>query len=147
MASRIYTGVSSKAKKVKSIYIGVDGKARSVKAVYIGVNGKARLCWKRDGLYKYTGNIVDLSVGRYHLAATTVGNYALFGGGVSDYNNNYTYHSTVDAYDTSLTRTTATSLSKGRDALAATTVGNYALFGGGSDSNASSSVDAYYIWE
>ena len=75
-----------------------------------------------------------LSEARSNLAATTVGNYALFGGGYGG-----GYSSTVDAYDTSLTRTTPTPLSKDRSDLAATTVGNYALFGGGSGST----VDAY----
>ena len=126
-------------------YIGVNGKAKAIAKVYKGdSNGKAQLIWGPRGIVKYTGNIVDLSVGRYWIEATTVGNYALFGGGVSGYNNNYTYHSTVDAYDTSLTRTTSTSLSKGRDMFAATTVGNYALFGGGSTNDTYySTVDAY----
>ena len=75
-----------------------------------------------------------LSEARSDLAATTVGNYALFGGGSN---------STVDAYDTSLTRTIPTPLSKYRGNLAATTVGNYALFGGGSTNG--STVDAYTV--
>ena len=71
----------------------------------------------------YVGAITALSKSRRHLAATTVGNYALFGGGSN---------ATTDAYNTSLTRTTPTALSEFREALVATTVGNYALFGGGS---------------
>jgi len=81
----------------------------------------------------YYGTITPLSVARENLAATTIGNYALFGGGYST--------SVVDAYDTSLTRTTPTPLSVARYNLAATTVGNYALFGGGSNV-----VDAYYVF-
>ena len=77
-----------------------------------------------------------LSAARWHLAATTVGNYALFGGGGNSSGSSYT----VDAYDTSLTRTNPTPLSKARSYLAATTVGNYALFGGGGNSF---NVDAY----
>ena len=72
------------------------------------------------------------SVGRSNLAATTVGDYALFGGG-------HTYsrldgsaiYATVDAYDKSLTRSTATPLNEGRCYHAATSVGGYAIFGGG----------------
>jgi tRNA G37 N-methylase TrmD len=75
-----------------------------------------------------------LSVDRYYLAATTVGNYALFGGG-------YSASNVVDAYDTMLTRSTPTALSVGRFGLSATTVGDYALFGGGY--SASNVVDAY----
>jgi hypothetical protein len=51
----------------------------------------------------------------------------------------------VDAFDTSLTRSTPTALSTGRRSLAATTVGNYALFGGGS--RYSDVVDAYVFNE
>lgn len=84
-----------------------------------------------------------MSVARYNFAATTVGNYALFGGGENDSGE----YSVVDAYDTSLTRSTPTALSRARDSLAATTVGNYALFAGGSsggpNSSASAIVDVY----
>ena len=84
-------------------------------------------------------NVDSLSVARYSPAATTVGGYALFGGG---YGSNY--YSTVDAYDQSLTRSTPRALSVARSSLAATTVGNYALFGGGTASSThSSTVDAY----
>ena len=77
-------------------------------------------------ILSYVGTATPLSEARYYLAATTVGNYALFGGG-QDSN----YKSTVDAYDTSLTRTIPTPLSETSVYLAAATVGNYALFGGG----------------
>jgi hypothetical protein len=79
-------------------------------------------------LGKISTTVTPLSVARSGLVATSVGNYALFGGGGD----------AVDAYDTSLTRTTPTPLSVARSSLAATTVGNYALFGGGGDA-----VDAY----
>ena len=90
----------------------------------------------------YYGLAPELSVARSLLAATTVGNYALFGGGY----NGTTLFSTVDAYDTSLTRTTPTALSEARDTIVATTVGNYALFGGGNNgTNRVSTVDAYQV--
>ena len=76
-----------------------------------------------------------LSTIRYLMAATTVGSYALFGGGYKS-----SYFSVVDAYDTSLTRSTPTALSTSRSYLAATTVGSYALFGGGSSNKV---VDVY----
>ena len=82
----------------------------------------------------------DLSVGRARLAATAVGDYALFGGGYVSSNESVI----VDAYSSSLTRSTPTVLSSERDELAATTVGGYALFGGGGDGDyGSSRVDAY----
>ena len=85
-------------------------------------------------ILSYVGTATPLSEARSDLAATTVGNYALFGGDSS----------TVDAYNTSLTRTIPTPLSVDRRALAATTVGNYALFGGGYGSRKYlATVDAY----
>ena len=94
---------------------------------------------KKAGL-SYYGTIDALSVARRYLAATTVGDYALFGGGYTG----SAYSSRVDAYDTSLTRTTPSALSKARYGLAATTVGNYALFGGGYDgSTYFNAVDVY----
>mgnify|MGYP002622064343 CR=1 FL=1 len=80
-----------------------------------------------------------LSTGRDHLAATTVGNYALFGGGYIG----GSYSAVVDAYNASLTRSTPTSLSTGRENLAAATVGSYALFAGGYITSTSAVVDAY----
>lgn len=83
----------------------------------------------------------NLSVSRGYLAATHVGNYALFGGG------SY-YTDTVDAYNTSLEKSTPTPLSQARSYLAATHVGNYALFGGGYNNDYvefSNVVDAYDI--
>ena len=112
--------------------------ARKIKKAYIGVGGIARPCWA-GGELAYYGTVEGLSTARYHLAATTVGDYALFGGGLG---NGY-FYSIVDAYNISLTRSTPTVLSKSRYGLAATTVGDYALFGGGGDSGDLSVVDAY----
>jgi hypothetical protein len=70
-----------------------------------------------------------LSGGGWSLAATTLGDYALFGGGAA-----YDTYCTdvVTMYNTALTRSTGPSLIVGRCRLAATTVNNYALFAGGS---------------
>lgn len=87
----------SVARKVKKGYVGVDSKARKIKKAYIGVGGVARPCWS-GGELSYYGTITPLSVARYYLAATTVGDYALFGGGIG---NNYSAFSTVDAYTVS----------------------------------------------
>ena len=88
------------------------------------------------------GTATSLSQARSNLAATTVGDYALFGGG---YGSSSNYYSTVDTYTSSLTKSTATSLSSARSNLSATTVGDYALFGGGYSgiSNDYSTVDTY----
>ena len=83
MTKGAYVGVGGVARKIKKGYVGVDGKARKIKKAYIGVGGVARPCWGGEEL-KYYGVVTHLSDGRASLAATTVGGYALFGGG--DYN-------------------------------------------------------------
>ena len=89
------------------------------------------------------GNAPELDEGRNSLPATTVGRYALFGGG---YTGNRT--SRVDAYNTSLTKTSVSSLSEQKSTYAATSNGNYALFGGGYTNGSQSNVvtvDAYNL--
>ena len=137
MSKGAYIGVNGVARKITKAYIGVNSIARKIKKAYIGIGGVARPCWG-NGELAYYGTITPLSVERHNLAATTVGNYALFGGGSTNY-------STVDAYNQSLTRSTPTALNTGRYSLAATTVGNYALFGGGSTPHPSSVMDAYSL--
>ena len=115
-----------------------EGVARPIKKAYIGIGGVARPCWG-GGELTYYGTITSMNAPNNSLAATTVGDYALFGGGVSGSN----YSATVTAYDISLTRTTPTTLSSARSSLAATTVGDYALFGGGYTGSYSTVVNAY----
>ena len=98
--------------------------ARKIKKAYIGIGGVARPCWS-GGEPAYYGTVTGLSVYGY-CAATSVGNYALFGGGYVTKS-----ASTVSAYDAVLTKTTSASLSTGREDLAATSIGDYALFAGG----------------
>ena len=135
MTKRAYVGVSGKARKVKKIYLGVEEKARKVKRGYIGVGGVARPFWSGDGLTHY-GTVTPLSRDKSYLAATTVGDYALFGGV------DFPSSNAVDAYARSLTRSTPSPLSKARSRLAATAVGDYALFGGGGRNY---TVDAYTV--
>ena len=145
MAKGAYVGVDGKARKIKKGYVGVDNVARKVKKGYVGVGGVARPFFSAEGL-EYYGAITPLSRGRYLLAATSVGRYALFGGGrYSSSDSSSSLSSTVDAYDESLTRSTPSALSKARYDLAAATVGGYALFGGGYF--ISSAVDAYTVIE
>lgn len=129
MPKKVYVGVEGKARKVKKMYVGIENKARKVKKAYIGVAGKARLFFS-SGELSYYGTATALSDERATKAATTVGNHAIIGGGRyrAAISNNY---GTVDAYDTSLTKTAATALTTNSRDWAATTVGNYALFGGG----------------
>ena len=63
---------------------------------------------------------------RYDLKAASIGNYAIFAGG---YNGGY--YSTVDIYDSSLTRTTGTPLSEPKGIMAPGSNEAYAIFTGG----------------
>ena len=116
------------ARKVTKVYIGVDSVARKAKKGYIGVGGVARPFFSSEPELSYYGTASDLSVARYNLAATSVGDYALFGGGGTSANAG---KNTVDSYTSSLVKGTASDLSGSPTSLAATSVGNYALFGGG----------------
>ena len=91
-----------------------------------GGSGYATITFNGVSALKRTG-AAALDQPRYGLAATTVGDYALFGGGYVN-----TAYSTVDAYDYNLAKIYVSRLSQVRADLSATTVGgNYALFGGG----------------
>lgn len=128
MAKKAYIGVDNIARKIKKCYIGIDGLARRVKRAYIGIGGVARPCWNASGLDNY-GTITPLYESRSEMAAATVGNYALFGGGVTS---NTSRCSSVDAYDTSLTHVNSVSpLRENKKNIGATSIGIYALFGGG----------------
>ena len=140
MAKAVYVGVDSKARKMKKAYIGIGGKARKVKKMYIGVGGKARLCYSAEA--DKFGTATPLSKYRSLLAGTTVGGYALFGGGGDS--DAKEVEAIMDAYNASLTRTTATSLSVARQELTAITLGDHALFvGGRSGGTAFGTVDVY----
>ena len=154
MAKGIYIGVSSKARKVKRLYVGVGSKARKVKKMYIGVGGKARLCYSAE--LEFAGTPTSLSIERYGAQAATVGNYALFAGGigsipVSDSLTSINCASTVDAYNASLTKSTPTALSTARYGHAAAAIGSRALFAGGATKSVgtisydgfTATVDAY----
>ena len=120
MAKKSYIGVGGKARKIKKWYVGVGNKARKVKKGYIGVGGVARP-FMSGGELEYYGTITPLSVARDGLAGATVGNYALFAGG-----HDHGIKSTVDAYNTSLVRSTPTALSQARMSLKGESIGNYA---------------------
>lgn len=131
------------AQKIAKGYFGVSSLARKIKKAYIGIGGVARPCWA-GGELTYYGTVTGLSKARQGLAATTVGDYALFGGGSQSFRGDVV--NTVDAYNTSLVRTIPFALSQTRVSLGAATIGNYALFAGGDiDDYASGTnrVDAY----
>lgn len=143
MAKAVYVGVGSKARKMKKAYIGIGGKARKVKKMYIGdSSGKARLCYSAE--LKKVGTATALGRPCRVLAAASVGDYALFAG-------RYQYFMLssplpIDAYDTSLTKSSPTGWSAERKNCGAAAIGDHALFAGGGDDNGNkvqSSVDAY----
>ena len=123
-AYNIYNWTSSTA----SLLVGRSDLA----AAYVG-NGDSYLLF--GGGYPYTDEvdainfslmvsyISPLSTARAALAATTVGDYALFGGGTNS--------NVVDAYNSSLVKTTPTAMTYSLGAaLSATSVNGYALFQG-----------------
>ena len=90
----------------------------------------------------------SLSVARRDLAAATAGTsqYAVFAGGSTSGNavSATTVSDAVDAYDSSLVKTTPSALYVARSGLAASSAGTYVIFAGGdSGDGAVSSVDAY----
>lgn len=136
------TQMSPRALKIKKGYFGVANLAHKIKKAYIGIGGVARPCWG-GGELTYYGRATNLSASRAQLAAASIGDYALFGGGSQGRD---TILATIDAYNKSLTRTTPTPLTRARDKLAATSISEYALFAGGDLDgyvNGTSSVDAY----
>lgn len=137
------TELKSIARSVRKMYIGIDGLARKVKKAYVGIGGRAMPFFQKGGtLTKVSSVSYDSSVdARYNLAATTVGNCAMFGGGYLD--QSPWYSSDVVCFSPALTRTT-TSLSAERHSLGATTIGNYAVFAGGENgSSYCATVDAF----
>lgn len=102
--------------------------ARKIKKGYVGVGGVAKLCYAlQQTLVPYNGTVTGLTASAQELAATTVGNYAIFAGGYGG-----SYRNSVDIYDETLTHTQPSNLlTTATTELAATTVGNHALFGGG----------------
>lgn len=153
-STSIQTGTTNKpiAKNVNNIYLGVNNVAKQVIKAYIGVGGVARPIWGWESTDFY-GTATNLAERRSSLAATSVGGYALFGGGyyhmTGSYNGTITGEddwAIVDAYNQSLTKTTVSDLSVGRSRLAAATISNHALFVGGysRDDHEPNYMDACY---
>lgn len=85
-----------------------------------------------------------LSERRAYMGAAAVGGYALFAGGVTNGVTVTSPHkpsSVVDAYNASLTRTSATKLVSSLVGAAGGSIGNHAIFAGGANRDS----DGYYI--
>lgn len=77
MAKVLYTGISSKARKVKKLFIGIDGKARKVKKAYIGVGNKARLFFSSGYSTSISGLYAIDSYDHRRLAKLNESTYAI----------------------------------------------------------------------
>ena len=123
MAKKLYFEVGSKTRKAKKGYVSVNDKARKIKKAYVGVDDKARAFWS-GGELRYYGTATALNVGRVNIQGVSTSHHALFGGG---YNGGRM--TTVEAYNTSLTRTTPSALEcgGGSDIIGAP-AGQYAIF-------------------
>ncbi len=105
MAKVLYTGISSKARKVRKLFIGIDGKARKVKKAYIGVGNKARLFFSsgvQAGLYMFRNrskimNMVDKNSYGFLSTITLPATVYFYG---SDYPNAYAADGTLGFLDT-----------------------------------------------
>jgi hypothetical protein len=128
--SVFYTNAGSGTFAVGTVLDG-KGVARKVLKGYIGVNGIARKFFGKLEL-KYKGKATSLSEARTYLASASVGNYALFAGGYSS-SSGGSIVKTIDAYSSSLTRSTSVWLNSERQKLSGASIGNYALFAGGCD--------------
>lgn len=115
--------------------------ARKIKKGYIGVGGVARPFFG-SGELTYIGSYADAySVGRVLVAVASVGDSALFAGGM-------TRLSAVTSISKDFIVSTETSLTYGRQEIMSASVGNYALFAGGTyrfsgTADPYSTVDAY----
>jgi len=126
-------------KDLDSIQINIGDAWKDVSEAYINIGDSWKQFWtSAPPSLSYYGTATALSAARYPLTGAQVGNYALFGGGYSGSRSDV-----VDAYNTSLTRSTPTALSAARHYLVGAQVGNYALFGGGTTGSASDVVDVY----
>ncbi|MCM1226116.1 MAG: hypothetical protein NC320_01665 [Clostridium sp.] len=155
MPKKVYVGIGDKAKQVKKIYLGVDDKARNVKKGYVGVNGIARQFWPNEDLPIKTNTTLTLQQGRAWMGTTTLGEYAVFGGGLGFFNESsnswiFAPSTKIDAFDKNFAQYSLTTETGSVPALInikdnALTIGDYALFGanGSSHTNQSKPITVY----
>lgn len=129
MAKKSYIGIDGKARKIKKWYIGVDSKARKVKKAYIGVGGVARPFMSSE--LTYYGLATNLSKPKDGASGASVGNYALFAGGCSGSTSLSGLLKTVETYNTSLVKSTATNMTIAATSQIGVSTGTNAVFIGG----------------
>ena len=107
----------------------ITGVARRVRKGFIGIGKIARPFWGEDALPTYYGAITSLSGAKSNMASERNDEYAVFAGGQSAGATSNV--ATVDVYNRSLVRSSATNLSVARNDAAAAMVGGTILFAGG----------------
>lgn len=134
MGKKTYLGVDNIARKAKKSYIGIDNVARKVKKVYLGVNDKAQ-CIFGGELIEAAGFATQLTGTRAMRTAAYSDSYAIFSAA----------ESTVDAYDSSLTKRTLSRSNMLYDTTNLYSNGNYFFAGGKTYLNGTSSdiVEAF----
>jgi hypothetical protein len=131
MAQNLLITIDNTYRKVKDGFITIDGVYRRFKKAYITIGGVYRPCFNDNEIVNY-GSISSLSQARFNLVAATAGNYAIFAGGDSGHNGQYSITSgVVEAYNTSFTKTTLADLNYPRYSSQAVTLNDCAIFEGG----------------
>lgn len=140
MARKAMLTVGGTYHKVKKQYLTVGGLYRKVKKGFVTIGGTYRPYFT-GGELAYYGTIAGSSLNTHDMAAASVGNYALFGGGSV---NGLGPVNKVTACSKSLTISFPTGLNTSLNELSATSFGNYAVFGGGYyDGSAQNEINAY----
>lgn len=140
----IHCNIDGAQKEKDKGFVNIGGVWKQIDKVFGNIGGTWKEGWSAEKILSYYGVATALSENVRLLAATSVGDYALFGGGESGYDDDCS--EIVNTYNIDLVKSTATKLSTtyGRRYLAATAMSNRALFGGGrSYSETVSTVDAY----
>ena len=138
----IYFGAGG-VKKVKNIYFGAGG-VKKVKKAWIGVGGVPKLFYSTE--ISYYGTCTPLNNLKASPRGATIGNYALFGAGVHVTSNYvFTNYTTVESYNSSLTKGNPTDLDDGGIPVAAAANNNYAIFIGGVNANKMSAYNSSLV--
>lgn len=141
--SKIHAKVGTEVKRYKEGWLKA-GTDKFIKEIWVKVaNAVKRVLYSPS--FKNGGTATSLSTARFYPATASINGFGLFAGGSNSYTTLTTY-STVDAYNTSLTRTLPTTLSQARTNPAGTANLKYAIFAGGLPNYTafvSSVVDAY----
>ena len=146
----------STATNLPATAVGCAGASVSGVAIFGGggtiVNGRGT---QRNNVVSYNSALTQstaasgLSVARVVLGAATVGDYVVFAGGTSGGYDGESVKTTVDAYTSSLVRSTpASALSEARCQLGGASTGKWAVFAGGTSNGIVTgtkyaNVDAY----